>query len=114
MEIQPREIRQYITENGKVPFTQWLDSLKDRKARAKIKLRLDRVEQGILGDFKSVGEGVFELRIDYGGGYRIYFAQVGLTIILLLCGGDKSSQKQDIKQAQKYWRDYDFRQNSYK
>jgi putative addiction module killer protein len=112
MEIQPREIKQYITEDGKIPFSEWLDSLKDRKARLKIKLRLDRVEQGNLGDFKAVGEGVFELRIDYGGGYRIYFGQVGLTIILLLCGGDKSSQNKDIQQAQKYWRNYGFRHKS--
>lgn len=112
MEVQPRQIKQYITEDGKVPFAEWLDSFQDRKTRLKIKLRLDRVEQGNLGDFKVVGEGVFELRIDYGGGYRIYFGQVGLTIILLLCGGDKSSQKKDIKLAQKYWRNYGTRQNT--
>jgi putative addiction module killer protein len=111
MEIQPIEIRQYITEDGKTPFAEWLDSLKDRKARLKIKLRLDRVEQGNFGDVKSVGEGVFELRIDYGGGYRIYFGQVGLTIILLLCGGDKNSQKKDIKQSHKYWKNYGTRQS---
>ena len=108
----PKIIRRYIRKDGKIPFTEWLDSLKDRKAGLKIKLRLDRVEEGNLGDCKFVGEGVFELRINYGGGYRIYFGQVDSTIILLLCGGDKSSQQTDIKQAQKYWRDYESRQNA--
>ena len=76
------------------------------RARAKIRARLDRVEEGNLGDYKSVGEGVFELRIDYGSGYRIYFGQEGSRIIILLCGGDKSTQAQDIRKAQEYWEDY--------
>ena len=101
-----------MTEAGNGPFEDRLNSLGDVKARRKIKLRLDRVSLGNLGDYKSVGEGVCELRIDYGGGYRIYFGQVGFTIIILLCGGDKSTQQKDIRQAQEYWRDYEKRQNS--
>ncbi|MEH1944714.1 MAG: type II toxin-antitoxin system RelE/ParE family toxin [Nostoc sp.] len=112
MEVQPREIRNYLTVDGKNIFDEWLDSLRDRRAKAKIRARLDRVEDGNLGDCKSVGEGVFELRIDYGPGYRIYFGEEGITIIILLCGGDKSTQKQDVDKAQEYWKDYRSRDNA--
>ncbi len=114
MEVQPREIRRYIAPNGKVPFAEWLDSLRDRRVRLRIKLRLDRVEEGNLGDYRSVGEGVFELRIDYGPGYRVYFGQIGLSIVLLLCGGDKSTQEKDISKAKEYWADYEESENSEK
>ncbi|MCU7243386.1 MAG: type II toxin-antitoxin system RelE/ParE family toxin [Microcystis sp.] len=112
MTAQPREIRRYVTNEGKVPFAQWLDSLRDAKTKTKIAQRLDRVNLGNLGDHKSVGEGVYELRIDYGSGYRIYFGQIGTTIILLLCGGDKKTQAKDIEIAQKYWQDYRRRENA--
>lgn len=105
-EASPREIQIYATPDGKYPFLEWLESLRDINARAKIRTRLDRVEAGNLGDYKPVGNGVCELRIDYGPGYRVYFGQVGTTIILLLCGGDKSTQEKDILQAIKYWTDY--------
>ena len=113
MEVQPREIRRYATAEGRVPFGEWLDSLRDRNVRVRIKSRLDRVEQGNLGDFKSVGQGVFELRINYGSGYRLYFGQVGLTIVVILIAGDKSTQEQDIRQAIEYWTDYEKRENAY-
>ena len=109
---EPREIRNYLTADGRSPFEEWFNALRDRQARKRIRLRLDRLKLGNLGDCKSIGQGVFELRIDCGPGYRIYFGQVGLTLILLLCGGDKSSQKQDIRQAQIYWRDYEKRENT--
>lgn len=102
MEVQPREIRNYLTGDGRNLFDGWLHSLRDRRAKAKIRARLDRVEDGNLGDFKLVGEGVFELRIDYGPGYRVYFGQEGTTIIILLYGGDKSTQEQDIRKAKEY------------
>lgn len=110
MEVQPRELKIYLTLEGKSPFEKWLNSIRDRKTQSVIDSRLRRVRLRNLGDYKSVGKGVFELRIDYGSGYRIYFGQVGRTIILLLCGGDKSTQKQDIYQAQQYWRDYENRE----
>jgi len=89
MENNPKEILNYITPDGKIPFEEWLNSLRDINARTKIKARLRRVELGNLGDYKTVGGGVCELRINYGKGYRIYFGQVGSVIIILLSGGDK-------------------------
>jgi len=112
MEVQPREIRRYTTAEGRAPFTESLDSLRDRNVRVRIKSRLERVEEGNLGDFKSVGQGVFELRINYGPGYRLYFGQVGLTIVVILIAGDKSTQEQDIRQAIEYWTDYDKREST--
>jgi putative addiction module killer protein len=106
MEAQPREIKIYVTEDEGCPFELWFQSLRDRNAKARIRSRIDRVEMGNLGDFKSVGDGVFELRIDYGPGYRVYFAQQGEAIILLLCGGDKSSQSSDILIAKQYWNEF--------
>lgn len=106
MEASPRELLIYETPDGQRPFSKWLESLRDINARAKIRARLDRVEVGNLGDVRAVGKGVSELRINYGPGYRVYFGQIGTTIILLLCGGDKSSQDEDIRQAIEYWADY--------
>ncbi|QRN52318.1 type II toxin-antitoxin system RelE/ParE family toxin [Dyella caseinilytica] len=82
-------------------FDTWLAGLRDRKAAAIITARIVRVAGGLLGDVKSVGGPVNELRIDYGPGYRVYFIKQGKTVIVLLCGGDKSTQQHDIKQAQK-------------
>ena len=112
MEVRPREIESYVTANDRVPFLEWLYSLKDVQGKAKIKERLKRVRLGNLGDYRSVGEGVFELRINYGPGYRVYFGQVGEIIVLLLCGGDKSSQEKDIRKAQEYWIDYRSQDNA--
>ncbi len=112
MEVQPREIRRYITADGKIPFTEWLESLRDKRAILQIDNRMRRVRLGNFGDYRSVGAGVCELRIDYASGYRIYFGQIGSTIVLLLCGGDKSTQAQDIRKAKEYWTDYEKRQNA--
>jgi putative addiction module killer protein len=92
----------YTTLTGKIPFLEWLHGLKDPMTRLRIRRRLDRLELGHFGDCKPVGEGVSELRLAFGSGYRIYFAEEGLMIILL-CGGDKSSQIKDIKTAKLYW-----------
>ena len=80
-------------------FSDWLGSLRDRRARAKIVVRLERLADGNFGDHKSVKGGVHELRVDYGPGYRVYFIQRGPVLVILLCGGDKSTQSKDIKQA---------------
>lgn len=106
MEATERDIEIYTTEDGKAPFTEWINSVRDIRAQAKILVRLDRVRLGNFGDYDSVGEGVEELRINYGPGYRVYFGQIGSKVVLLLCGGDKSTQKQDIRQARIYWKDY--------
>jgi putative addiction module killer protein len=104
--MQPREIEVYETSNGQAPFTEWFASIQDTKTQTRIRGRLDRVEAGNFGDCQSVGDGVFELRLHFGQGYRIYFGEVANTIVLLLCGGEKSSQTQDIERAKIYWREY--------
>ena len=101
-----RDVIVYQTSDGECPFDEWLTSLRDSRAVDKIILRIRRVEQGNLGDYKSVGKGVCELRIDYGGGYRIYFGQIGNTIVVLLGGGDKTDRERDILKAHQYWEDY--------
>ena len=106
MESWERDVRTYETQDGRVPFNDWLAGCKDTKARAIIRNRIDRLYLGLLGDCKSVGNGVSELRIAYGPGYRVYFGQEGQRTILLLCGGDKGPQKQDIAKAKAYWQDY--------
>ena len=80
-------------------YSQWFNSLRDRQARARIDVRIRRLSLGNPGDVKPVGEGVSELRIDYGRGYRVYFVTRGCVLIVLLCGGDKKSQKRDIERA---------------
>ncbi len=112
MEVTPRELIIYETEQGEAPFSEWLDSLRDRLARARIRKRLSRVELGNLGDYKAVGEGVYELRIDYGPGYRVYYANIDLIIILLLFGGDKDTQEKDIEQAKQFWNDFKQREDA--
>jgi putative addiction module killer protein len=106
VEAIPRELRVYERAAGACPFEDWLEGLRDAKGRAVIQVRLDRLEQGNLGDCKPVGEGVLEFRVDFGPGYRVYFAEDGPRIVLLLIDGDKSTQSKDIKTAKKYWNEY--------
>jgi len=100
------EIRKYTDESEVVPFDRWIEKLRNIRAKVRILSRIDRLSLGLEGDWKSVGDGVRELRIPEGKGYRVYYARDGETIILLLCGGDKSSQNEDIVKAKKYWRSY--------
>lgn len=96
----------YETKEGIRPFANWILSIKDLKTRALIRTRIDRVKLGNLGYCRSLGQGVTELKIDYGPGYRIYFGQIGTKLVILLCGGHKDSQDRDIKQAHNFWADY--------
>jgi len=100
------EIRKYCDLSGGIPYDVWLKRLRDRKAKARILNRIDRLALGLEGDWKSVGEGVRELRIPEGKGYRIYYAWECNKLILLLCGGSKKSQAEDIKKAKLYWRNH--------
>ena len=100
------EIRHYVTTDGRDLFNEWLSGLRDVKAKTVIIRRLNRVESGNFGDHEPCREGVWELRIDMGPGYRVYFARSGKAIILLLCGGYKRKQDADIKSACNYWKDW--------
>lgn len=100
------DVTKYQTPDGKVPLDEWLAGMRDRRARARIQIRIDRLTLGLLGDWKPVGEGVCELRVDIGAGYRIYYGRHGQELVILLCGGDKDSQQSDIRQAIQYWKDY--------
>jgi putative addiction module killer protein len=99
-------IRQYATVSGRVVFNSWLESLSDRQVQARIAARLERLAAGNFGDCKPVGGGVSELRIDYGPGYRIYFATIARESVLLLGGGEKSRQSADIAAAIAFLKDY--------
>ncbi|MGH2414570.1 MAG: type II toxin-antitoxin system RelE/ParE family toxin [Microcystaceae cyanobacterium] len=100
------QIKLLETDEGKVPFEEWYDSLKDKVTKVKIRRRLDRIELGNFGDIESVGEGVYELRFHFGAGYRVYFTRVGNIVAVLIGGGDKSTQKSDITKAKEIWKRY--------
>lgn len=104
------EIRHYLTAQGDDVFGTWLDNLRDRKAAYKIIVRIQRLALGNAGDFRVLNSGVSELRIDSGPGYRVYCARAGKTLILLLCGGDKATQRKDIENAKRYLKDYQKRE----
>jgi putative addiction module killer protein len=98
-------VREYLTADGRNPYRQWLGTL-DRAVRARIQARVLRFELGNVGDHKSVGAGLWEARLSFGPGYRIYFGKDGDAIIVLVAGGTKASQAKDIARAQEFWRDY--------
>jgi len=91
--LRMREVRQTDL------FASWMEALSDRRAVERIAQRIVRLQSGLLGDVKPVGDGVSELRVDHGPGYRVYFVQRGQVLIILLCGGDKGSQRRDIQRA---------------
>lgn len=99
-------IRHYLTISGKDVFEEWFDALADAKAQARVAVRINRLAAGHFGDCKPLQEGVWELRVDWGPGYRVYYALTGKTAVLLLCGGDKRKQAADIERAVGYWKDY--------
>lgn len=99
------EIIEYLDGADRSPFADWFDRL-DARSAIKVRVALERMEQGNLSDTKSVGKGVLERRIDYGAGYRIYFGRDGNTLIILLAGGTKKRQQDDVAAAQARWNDY--------
>jgi putative addiction module killer protein len=96
----------YQQDRGQRPYNKWFDSLRDKQAQTRIARRIRQVQNGTLGDLKPVGEGVLELRIDVGAGYRVYFGRHGDTFVILLCGGNKGSQAKDIERAKGFWADW--------
>lgn len=98
-------VREYSPNPGQTPFRAWLGSL-DLKARARIQARILRFEIGHFGDWKAVGDGVHEARLDFGPGYRVYFGLDGSTLVILLLGGEKGAQRRDIAKAKEFWSDY--------
>lgn len=100
------EVRRYINAQGKDLFGEWLNRVQDEKAQARIMIRIDRVQVGNLGDCKALGNGLHELRVDWGPGYRVYFARISKTAVLLLCAGDKRTQSSDIVKARECLEDY--------
>ena len=100
----------YQQTNGDEPLTEWLKGIRDKMAQARIRIRLRQVEAGNFGDCEAVGEGVSELRVHVGAGYRVYFGRHGQTVVVLLCGGDKRTQTNDIKRAKLFWVDWKGRQ----
>ena len=104
------ELLRYRTEDGQEPFTEWLGSIREKEAQARIRVRLRRLEAGLFGDCEPVGEGVLELRDHYGAGWRVYFGRHGRSIVILLTGGTKRTQQRDIKMARDCWSDWKRRQ----
>ena len=95
-EARPKRVIVYADDQGKEPFTAWLNGLRDRVGRQRILARVSRLAHGNFGDRVPVGEGVHELRLFFGPGYRVYFGEHGDTVVVLLCGGDKDIQPRDI------------------
>lgn len=103
---EPFELLYYQRQDGRIPYREWLENVRDAVARASVLSRTDRLRRGLFGDCVPVGGGVWELRIDVGPGYRVYYARAGRQAVLLLCGGDKRGQSADIERAKTFWRDY--------
>ena len=99
-------IHEFTDEQGNSPYAEWLLSLRDARTKAKIIMQVDRMELGLLGDSGPIGQGLSELRIHYGPGYRVYYGKVNQNFYLLLCGGNKSTQSRDLKRAKVHWQHY--------
>jgi putative addiction module killer protein len=105
------ELFRYQRDDGREPFTEWLNAMRDKVAQARIRIRLRQVHAGNFGDSEPVGDGVIELRVHVGAGYRVYCGRHGKSVVILLCGGDKRSQPADIKQAKALWIEWKRRQS---
>ena len=104
------DLLRYQRDDGREPFSEWLNGLRDKLAQARIRVRLCQVQAGNFGDSEPVGEGVIELRVHVGAGYRVYCGRHGKTVALLLCGGDKAGQVADIRRAKELWAEWKRRQ----
>ena len=104
--VTEKEIKKLELQNGLVPFDEWFDSLRDRKMQVAVDARLTRIRAGNFGDCKPVGGGVFELRLALGSGLRVYYGLRGQQVVILLGGGDKSTQTRDIRRAQQLWQQF--------
>jgi putative addiction module killer protein len=104
MEI--KSIRLYKSKNGKIPFLIWLKSISDVRSKQIIQANIDKISLGHTGNTKYLANGVYEIKINYSPGYRVYYAHDGNDIIILLLGGDKRTQNEDIKKSKKYWSEY--------
>ena len=102
------EVREYLSHRGDSPFSDWLSNL-DPRTRGRIRARINRIRSGNFGNCKRLGSKIWELKLDFGPGYRVYFGRIGRLVVLLLCGGDKSTQTQDINVAEALWKDYERR-----
>jgi len=105
VQVTPKEILIYETEDGRAPFSEWMER-QSKPVYGTVMTRLERVEMGNMGDHRGVGEGVLELRIDVGPGYRVYFGKDGERLVILLIAGTKKTQRRDIETAKQFWRDY--------
>ncbi|MEZ4754781.1 MAG: type II toxin-antitoxin system RelE/ParE family toxin [Bdellovibrionota bacterium] len=106
MSSELNKIEYLVYADGSSPFKEWFYGLKDERARAKIHARILRLERGNFGDFKFLGEGVYELRIHYNPGFRIYFGRRNNRTVVIINGGIKKSQRKDIQKAKELWKDY--------
>ena len=102
MQARKRTVLHYVVD-GESLFSKWVNALADKVGRGLIYERVDRLEEGNLGDHRSLGGGLWELRVHFGPGYRVYYGEDGPTIVILLCGGDKGSQARDIRKAHRLW-----------
>lgn len=105
-------VSEYTDEHGHSPYSEWINNLRDPVTQARIAIQVARMRLGLFGDARPIGEGLSELRIHHGPGYRVYYGKQGKRIYLLLCGGDKSTQAKDIKRAKAYWKDHKRRNKS--
>jgi len=105
------EVTNYLTSKGHDPYAEWFNTVADRQAKTRILTRIARMTVGNFGDHKPLSDGVWELRINYGPGYRVYYAQAGKQLILLLMGGDKRKQQADIQSAIEHWKDWQQRES---
>lgn len=107
MEVTPQTVMMLVLDTGNCPIEEWLSGLRDKVTRARITRQIDKLGRGLFGDRRGVGDGVAELKLDFGPGYRVYYAHIGNITVVLLGGGDKSEQSKDIERAQELWREFE-------